>query len=181
MRKLTAKDPGGAAVGAEETTMNASPYHYNFHGLDVVFWDMPGCGTKSHPQESYIRNMGLKYFDNVLFLNSNRFRSCDIAIGQELKKMSVPHYFIKTKANLDFLNEELENDFEPEQTKKNISKKMKDEHGIEKVYFVGRYTKKRPDPYVDYYDYEKLMMELLCNLLKFRTTGIELPAECDTL
>eukprot|EP01084_Bolivina_argentea_P280445 479621_1 len=179
IRGLTARDPNAAPVGSTETTMVPTPYEYSYEGLDIILWDLPGCGTVNNPKSDYIKVMGLKYFDNVLFSIGEGFRECDTAIAKELKDMTVPTYFVKTKANIDFENEAEDHDLSCEQAKQEIAYNLTTQHGIRPLYFVGKHMKTRIDPYIHCYDYAQLMLDILCNLFKYRGFQHQIPVQCN--
>ncbi|GAB5361070.1 hypothetical protein AAMO2058_000683200 [Amorphochlora amoebiformis] len=63
MRGLKPRDDGAAEVGVKETTLEPTPYTIDVAGKQMAMYDLPGAGTPRFPLESYIRNMGIKYFD----------------------------------------------------------------------------------------------------------------------
>ena len=46
-------------------------------GNNVRVWDLPGKGTNMLPARTYIRNMGLEYFDAVLIVSDGRWTESD--------------------------------------------------------------------------------------------------------
>ena len=182
MRGLLPNDDEAAPVGVTETTMKPTGYCADYEGLDVVFWDLPGCGTNNYPQKTYIKDMGLKYFDNILFLNSGRFRECDTNIAKELRGLSIPAYFVRTKANIDFEEEEMLGR-SPDVTKQAIIQSMRARGIVDDIYFVSRYRgEKYQDPYKQHYDYADLQIQILCNLFRYRLLeSVATPKECEEI
>eukprot|EP01084_Bolivina_argentea_P009984 18631_1 len=152
IRHLTPMDDDAAGVSVNEGTMKPTPYKYSLNGLDVVFWDLPGAGTKSFPSHTYVRKMGLRYFDVVLLLNAHRFLQTDKLLAKELANGYVPYYFVKTKANLDFAENKRDYNKSAEETKMEILNDLK-KNGIDNAYFVGKYYKDETDPFEHHYDY----------------------------
>ena len=64
-----------ASVGFTETTMQAQEYDTE-NGIILV--DLPGCGTKNFPFESYTETMQLDTFDAIILVTSNRFYESDV-------------------------------------------------------------------------------------------------------
>lgn len=108
LRGLKAKDPLAAKVGAKETTMEAMDYRFpsatqpfaSLTNLDKVsLWDLPGVGTEAFPAETYVRQMGLRYFDGVLIVTAERFTQNDIMLMNALKEFDVPFYMVRNKSD----------------------------------------------------------------------------------
>ena len=92
--------PDFAPVDVNECTMIPTPY--KFPDTDqVVMWDLPGGGTQKHPKETYVRNMGLRYFDCVFVISAGRFGEVEQEIMKNLEHFKVPYYPIRNKINLD--------------------------------------------------------------------------------
>lgn len=101
LRGLRPKDTGAAKVGVCQTTARATPYTYSkdLAGLyEVVrLWDLPGSGCVEFPLETYVRDMGLRYFDGVLLVTSDAFYEHDLQLMRELRKFDVPVYIVRNK------------------------------------------------------------------------------------
>jgi small GTP-binding protein len=101
LRGLRASDFGAAKVGVCQTTDRATPYMYSkeLGGIaDVVrLWDLPGSGSPEFPLETYIKNMGLRYFDGVILLTSDAFYEHDLTLMRTLRKYGVPVYIVRNK------------------------------------------------------------------------------------
>ena len=46
-------------------------------------WDLPGAGTEAFPRETYISQMGLRYFDMVLLVTAHRFTQMEKEITED--------------------------------------------------------------------------------------------------
>ena len=45
----------------------------------VRLWDLPGAGTVAVPAETYLQDMGLRYFDRVVVVSAQRFTEMEVA------------------------------------------------------------------------------------------------------
>lgn len=72
---------------------------------DCMIWDLPGTGTPSFPQKTYIRSMGIRHFDVVLLLTATRFTEAEMMLMQELKRWRVPFFLVRTKVDSDVQSE----------------------------------------------------------------------------
>lgn len=70
-----------AQVGIVETTQVEQEL---VHG-GVVFVDVPGCGTKNWPRETYVSRLKLQQYDCFVLITADRFFEDDIWLYQELK------------------------------------------------------------------------------------------------
>ena len=62
LRNLSAADPKAAPVGVVEKTTE----RYNYSDpkkLELVYWDLPGCGTPAFPRETYLDRVGFDEYD----------------------------------------------------------------------------------------------------------------------
>ncbi|CAE7295351.1 Iigp1 [Symbiodinium natans] len=73
--------------------------------LDVVIWDLPGVGTPNFPQATYLRRMGIRYFDVVLLITSSRFTEAELMLAEELRKFEVPYFMVRNKVDIDIASE----------------------------------------------------------------------------
>merc|ERR1712110_456694 len=103
LRDMKPRDVGAAEVGVEETTMDPRPYPLP-QLPHVRLWDLPGAGTPKFPQETYLRDMGLRYFDIVIVVSKERFTQIDVMLLQELVEFGVPHFTVRTKIDIDVDN-----------------------------------------------------------------------------
>lgn len=155
LRRIRRGNETWAPVGVNETTMIARAY--KFPGEPRVrLWDLPGAGTANFPAETYIQEMGLRYFDTVLIVTAGRFTSTEIRLKEELEKHAVPFYMIRTKVDIDAWNNKEDNAVEKEDTMNQIREDMKS-HDIEKPYLVSS-----RDP--EAYDMPQLMQDLFPGL-----------------
>jgi GTP-binding protein EngB required for normal cell division len=145
-----------APVGVNETTMRPTSYKFPSEPR-VRLWDLPGAGTSNFPSETYIQDMGLRYFDTVLIVSAGRFSSTEVRLKEELEKHKVPFFMIRTKVDIDAWNNKEDNGVEKEDTLREIREDMKQAHGIVSPYLVSS-----RDP--EAFDMPKLMQDLFPGL-----------------
>jgi predicted GTPase len=85
-----------AEVGEIETTTEVKLVEYK----GLIFYDLPGCSTTSFPKEDYIDNFEIKNFDCVIIVTSERFYEDDLYLIEELSKINMPVFALRTK--IDF-------------------------------------------------------------------------------
>lgn len=81
-----------AAVGALiETTQE--PQEVPLDGL--IFVDLPGCGTPTWPQESYVQRLRLlDSYDGFILVTAHRLTECDAMLFQELSRRAKKPCFV---------------------------------------------------------------------------------------
>merc|ERR1712050_499192 len=91
IRRVRPQAKGWAPVGVNETTH--SPTMYTFPGQPRArLWDLPGAGTSAVPSDTYLQDMGLRYFDKVLIVTAGRFTSTEVKLREELVRWKVPYF-----------------------------------------------------------------------------------------
>lgn len=83
--------------GAAETTQHAQEIpHREVDGL--VFVDLPGCGTPTHPRETYIEKQRLLHdYDVFILVTDRRIRQGDDFLYSELcRKQRKPFFIVRT-------------------------------------------------------------------------------------
>jgi GTP-binding protein EngB required for normal cell division len=156
LRRVRQGSENWAPTGVNETTMRPTEYKFPSEPR-VRLWDLPGAGTASFPSETYIQDMGLRYFDMIIIATAGRYTSTEIRLREELEKHKVVYFMVRTKVDIDAWNNKLDNNFEPEQTLDVIRKDFQDSHGIKFCYLVSS-----RDP--EKYDMPKLMKDLFPGL-----------------
>jgi predicted GTPase len=108
IRGLRVKDPRAAPVGVKQTTMTVTRYPHPVHE-NLIFWDIPGVGTKEFPKESYLKKIGIDRFDFFLLLSAGRFTEIDAWLGREItEKHRKKYYYVRTKVDQDVDNDRAE-------------------------------------------------------------------------
>ncbi|CAE7558912.1 IRGC [Symbiodinium pilosum] len=143
MRRIRPGTAEWAPTGVKETTLR--PMAYAFPQLEKVrLWDLPGAGTPGFPKDSYIRDMGLRYFDSVLIVTAGRFTSIDEVLRTELEDCGVPYFMVRTKVDLDIWNNREDNQIEEAATMESIRQELYRLHGVDRLYLV---SSREPDRY----------------------------------
>lgn len=168
VRDMKPSDPGYAAVGVTESTMEPTPYQ--FPSSDYI-WDLPGAGTTKFPISTYMKNMGIRYFDVVIILTADRFTEADLMLKKEMERWSVPHMCIRNKIDVAVeanFHEENEKAFKwwgcftsvnknrvKDKTVKNIKSHFLNVHNISEVYVISSWSRHKKD-----YEYSRLLQDL---------------------
>uniref|UniRef100_A0A7S1S5E5 IRG-type G domain-containing protein n=1 Tax=Alexandrium catenella TaxID=2925 RepID=A0A7S1S5E5_ALECA len=165
VRRIRPRDPGAAKVGVNETTM--MPQAYEFAEFPRArLWDLPGAGTELFPRESYIETIGLRHFDIVIVISSQRFTETEVAISNELRRLRIPYFMVRSKVDIDVTNNFNDLGVTTEDTLKAIRDDMK-RLGVRCPYLVS--SRRR-----DMYDMHALVHDSFLAALHNR--GLELEA-----
>ncbi|CAE7534380.1 Iigp1, partial [Symbiodinium pilosum] len=116
--------------------------------LDVVIWDLPGAGTPNFPQATYLRRMGIRYFDVVLLVTSSRFTEAELILAEELQRFEVPYFMVRNKVDIDIESEILReeeslegnDDEERELSREEREKVVQQTISCIKTYFASEYS-----------------------------------------
>lgn len=68
---------------------------------EIVIWDLPGVGDSDFPGNTYIKNMGLRFFDVVIVVVGPRVVPDEERIIQELNRFNVAFLVVRTKIDSD--------------------------------------------------------------------------------
>lgn len=166
--KVKVRLDGGSVLDVDLTQVAGKP-------LDVVAWDLPGAGTPKFPQATYLKRMGIRYFDVAILVTSSRFTEAELMLAQELQRFEVPYFMVRNKVDVDIeaeiVKEEeslIDDDGEEheltsvqraavaKQTIQCIKDYFRIEYGLEKVYCVSARRKLRKD-----YDFPSLECDIL--------------------
>lgn len=138
-------------------------------------WDLPGAGTPNFPQATYLKRMGIRYFDVAILVTSSRFTEAELMLATELEKFNVPFFMVRNKVDIDIDSEVvkaeeslIDDDGEEhelsksqrtlvaEQTIQCIKDYFRIEYGLDKVYCISTRRKLRKA-----YDYPILQRAIL--------------------
>jgi predicted GTPase len=159
------KDDKTQIVNASKVESIVSPF-----SRKASLWDLPGAGTEKFPAETYVKNMGMRYYDIVLLVTAERFTEGDVKVKKELDHWKIPYFIIRNKidqaiqSNIDQAQEdkeegdeeELSNDEKKEIEEETISELrnyFKNECGMPEIYMVS--SKKRGS-----FDFKQLMADV---------------------
>lgn len=141
LRGLRPNLEGAAPVGAKETTMVPTMYAYGELSA-ARLWDIPGAGTERFPRDTYIKDMGLRFFDAVVLVTSTRVTDIDRSIVAALQTFRVPCFVVRSKIDVDIVNEMEDNGLPEHVTRERVlDEVMHCLTGVSDVYLVS----KRPD------------------------------------
>lgn len=135
IRHLKPDDNDWAPVGVNETTLVPTPHCFP-DAPQARLWDLPGGGTPKFPSDTYIQDMGLRYFDKVLIVSAGRFTSTEVELKKELDTYNVPYFMVRTKIDIDIWNNEKDNKRNPAHTLSEIREDLAS-RGISKPYLVS--------------------------------------------
>eukprot|EP00931_Biecheleriopsis_adriatica_P074018 TRINITY_DN48204_c0_g1_i1.p1 TRINITY_DN48204_c0_g1~~TRINITY_DN48204_c0_g1_i1.p1 ORF type:complete len:474 (-),score=104.89 TRINITY_DN48204_c0_g1_i1:82-1503(-) len=158
LRRLRPQAQGWAPVGVNETTMRPTMYPFpNQPG--VRLWDLPGAGTVSVPAETYLQDMGLRYFDQVLVVTAGRFTEMEGTLRSELQRYDVPYCMVRSKVDQDIVNNREDNFTDKQQTLRQIREDLEKNHSVDthRLYLISS-----RDP--EEYDMPRLLAELFPGL-----------------
>jgi len=68
---------------------------------NVTIWDLPGCGTRLHPFQTYVQDKGLLFFDYVIVLVRDRVEETDCKLVQALVENNIKHIICRSKFDID--------------------------------------------------------------------------------
>lgn len=138
LRAIRPGDPDAAEVGARETTMRPTMYKY----LDVNaarLWDIPGAGTERFPAQTYIKDMGLRFFDVAILVTASRITEVDQAILYGLLEFRVPCFVVRSKIDIDIRNEVEDHGHDEKMTKQKLHEEMSRAlSGVVDIYMVSK-------------------------------------------
>lgn len=141
-----------SAVGEVETTTEISkPYEQN----GLVFYDLPGCSTQKFPKEDYVERLGIKDFDCVIVVTSDRFYEDDLFLIQEISKLKIPVFAVRNKVDQSVISAAKRGILE-EDTLKTISEDL--HKNLENIQPKGIYLISAEYPLK--YDLDKLLNDI---------------------
>mmetsp|Transcript_30718 Transcript_30718/g.42963 ORF Transcript_30718/g.42963 Transcript_30718/m.42963 type:complete len:614 (-) Transcript_30718:235-2076(-) len=159
LRGLRPRDDGAAAVGVKETTLDPHGYDFEPAGKDMKVWDLPGAGTPKFPLDSYMRTMGIKYFDEVIIASASRFTETDLELMDELRMHGIPFIALRTKVDLEIRNAQKDSGSNEQETLNRIREDIKKNSLLpdERVFMVSA---RRPEEF----DFQRLRQYIVDSL-----------------
>jgi len=153
-RGLRKRDKGAANVShGVECTMEVKGYeHEVMHKGEcfrIVYWDLPGGGTKHFPWKTYLRDFGICWFNFVIVLTVGRFMKGDDFLLKEMQEKNVPHAMVRNKIDQAITSAERDGD-SVDATMYEIREDFR-KKGVEKVFLISS-----PLAYFDKYDFPAL-------------------------
>lgn len=147
-------------VGEVETTMEiGKPYEHK----GLFFYDLPGCGTNKFPKESYINDLKIGDLDCVILVTSDRFFEDDLFIINEVSKLNIPVFTVRTKVDFSIERAEKRGVNQEETLKSLYEDLLKSLEGtqIKKAYLTSA-------DYPSKFDLGKLLNDIAGNLNKIK-------------
>jgi len=159
LRGLRACDEGAAEVSnARECTLNPTPYEYLQGQQRVVFWDLPGCGTKKFPTETYLRDMGVRYFNYMILMTDHRpFCDAEIKLMNEMDEHEIP--FAMVRGRMDDVERWCEENGKPFDVEKEIIRGALVAAGIKNIFLISNWLSQTNN-----YEYPELLSHVKENL-----------------
>lgn len=90
-------------VGVTETTVKPQCFPFPGH-KKVKLWDIPGGSTMKFPADKYVIDFGLWHMSGVILVTATRASELDVKILTVLSHYKVPWYYVRTKVDLDIMN-----------------------------------------------------------------------------
>eukprot|EP00927_Polykrikos_kofoidii_P030717 TRINITY_DN26440_c0_g1_i1.p1 TRINITY_DN26440_c0_g1~~TRINITY_DN26440_c0_g1_i1.p1 ORF type:complete len:550 (-),score=93.60 TRINITY_DN26440_c0_g1_i1:119-1681(-) len=145
---------------------------------DCFIWDLPGAGTEKFPAATYVKEMGMRYFDMVVLMTADRFTEAEVEVAKEVKHWNVPFFCVRNKIDGSILAtiEQEEIDEDDVSKLEEVEAKMIDEireyfktkHGLEPIYLISSLPNKRSK-----YDFMKLEQHMALALKSGRRVNAE--------
>ncbi len=110
-----------AAVGVTETTNQ--PQSVTHKG--IVFTDLPGCGTKTWPRDSYVSDLGLGQYDCLLLITADRLTENDVFLHRELERMGKHCFILRNKMDLAVADAAHDNNLSEEETLRQVEEDIR--------------------------------------------------------
>lgn len=142
---------------------------------ECMIWDLPGIGTATFPQATYLKRMGIRYFDVVILVTSTRFTEAELLLAEELQKFKVPYFMVRNKVDVDVASEiddeeedagtlsPEERDEIAQQTLNCIKSYFTSEYKLDDVYCISSKRKFR-----EKYDFVRLEQDMEAGILRQR-------------
>ncbi|WP_445748780.1 GTPase [Polaribacter sp.] len=149
-----------AVVGVIETTMDVKkPIIHN----GIYFYDLPGCSTQNFKKENYINEFKIGDFDCVIMVTADRFYEDDLYLIEELIKIKVPVFAVRTKIDYS-IERELRKGISEEDTLELVSKDLKEK--LKGLNIMGIYLTSSDFP--TRYDLSNLLRDISSKLNSFK-------------
>lgn len=73
-----------------------TPYRIQDPQRVIHIWDLPGQGTQMFPSKTYLKDMGLKYFDFIVVTTDGRWTENDKGLYDAIKFEAIPLMVVRT-------------------------------------------------------------------------------------
>nr|XP_014435348.1 interferon-inducible GTPase 5-like [Pelodiscus sinensis] len=119
IRGLTDNDKSAAWTGTMDATKKPIPYDHPTHP-NVIVWDLPGIGTPDHPAETYLKDVNFDQYDFFIIMVGGRVTELDIMLAKEIQRSRKKFYFIRSKVDIDLVNQKEKLNFSEQETLQKI-------------------------------------------------------------
>ncbi|XP_065430021.1 interferon-gamma-inducible GTPase 10-like isoform X2 [Chrysemys picta bellii] len=102
-------------TGVLKKTKKPVPYWHPMCPIMLV-WDLPSIGTPDFRPDAYLREVKFSRYDVFIIIASERSRFCLTELARELTGLGKKSYFVRSKVDLDLLNEKHKKSFNEETT-----------------------------------------------------------------
>lgn len=101
IRGVTSKDDHFAKVASyKQCTMEPHPYPHPKNPL-LIFWDLPGVGTKEFNKKNYLQKIDFGKYDFFLILAKERFTDDEIWLAEVITREKKQFFFVRTHIDED--------------------------------------------------------------------------------
>eukprot|EP00928_Gymnodinium_smaydae_P027968 TRINITY_DN21463_c0_g2_i1.p1 TRINITY_DN21463_c0_g2~~TRINITY_DN21463_c0_g2_i1.p1 ORF type:complete len:388 (-),score=62.68 TRINITY_DN21463_c0_g2_i1:1047-2210(-) len=108
-------------------TRAPTPYRLSGFHASIYIWELPGQGTASFPSKTYLRDMGLKYFDAVLITSDGRWTENDESLLRAIKFAGIWCIVVRTKIDQAVDDGENDHDWTHEETLEHVRNTLKEQ------------------------------------------------------
>ncbi|XP_052789042.1 interferon-inducible GTPase 1-like [Mya arenaria] len=174
MLRQKAGEKGSARVGCTQTTLKRNEYQHPKH-KSLSFWDLPGVGTSKFPKDTYLVDIRFKMYDFFIMVTSGSFTENELWLIKEIEKRGRKFYFVRTKIDLDILNDSTINPDDHDSKKlqgeirDSIHTQLSKDGVSNKIIFLidNNWNARRSIP-CESYDFEILMERLIADVPKLK-------------
>lgn len=85
-------------------TTHPTPFRVQHPTKQVHVWDLPGQGTRMFPAKTYLRDMGLRYFDVVILTTHGRWSENDMTLYSAVKFAGIQLIVVRTMVDISVDN-----------------------------------------------------------------------------
>ncbi|KAH3791537.1 hypothetical protein DPMN_145025 [Dreissena polymorpha] len=75
-------DEGATKAGCNKTSTAPACYPHP-NNSNLVYWDLPGVGTKQFPKHSYLEKVHFNMYDAIILVSATRFTELDDCLAIE--------------------------------------------------------------------------------------------------
>ncbi|XP_076155201.1 T-cell-specific guanine nucleotide triphosphate-binding protein 2-like [Alosa pseudoharengus] len=105
IRGLKNNDKAAAPTGITQTTTAPTKYPHETM-QNIIFWDLPGIGDSTFTSSTYMKQFNFQNYDFFIIVSASRFKENDLFLANQIKKMNMKFYFVRTKVDLDVNDQE---------------------------------------------------------------------------